>query len=89
MFTALDPIAVDEAILDAYSLKPQPKSQLLKSEPRSPKPDPEPKPGSSKLELKSESSNPKPGLSGQMGPSSLRTLSSPKLSDLKTGNIFE
>lgn len=74
LFTPLDPIDVDEAILDAYSSKPQPKSQPFKSEPRSSKPEPEPKPGTSKLELKSES---------------LRTFSSPKLSDLKTGNIHK
>ena len=89
LFTAVDPMDVDEAILDAYSSKPQPKSQPFKSEPRSSKPEPEPKPGSSKLELKSESSNPKPGLSGLIEPCSLGTFSSPKLSDLKTGNIFK
>lgn len=70
LFTPLDPIDVDEAILDAYSSKPQPKSQPFKSEPRSSKPEPEPKPGTSKLE-------------------SLRTFSSTKLSDLKTGNIHK
>lgn len=75
LFTPLDPIDVDEAILDAYSSKPQPKSQPFKSaEPRSSNPEPEPKPGTSKLELKSES---------------LRTFSSPKLSDLKTGRIYK